>query len=248
MIFNKKFSTFVGNFYPPGSGSGFRIRIRIWIHWTDWIRIQSGSGYGSGSATLLWSVTSDMLLLMCYLWSATPLWFVTSDIFQLWPVSSVSWPFTYYCHLLFFFFSDLLPLLLLSLIFYLLSVTYYPFPLSRYLWPWFELPLACLLWLLLLIRYFLSVTSNVFPLNCFLWSVTSDLVTFYLLSIIVTSNMLPLRLWYCSSYRTLFFCCVTSNIFSFVCYLLYVACDLYCNLWYLIAIQGASKKLCTVLT
>ncbi len=30
------FSTFVGNFCPPGSG--FRIRIRI--HWPDWIRIQ----------------------------------------------------------------------------------------------------------------------------------------------------------------------------------------------------------------
>ncbi len=33
------FSTFVGHFCPPGSGSGFRIR----IHWPDWIRIQSGS-------------------------------------------------------------------------------------------------------------------------------------------------------------------------------------------------------------
>ncbi len=28
------------HFCPPGSGSGFRIRIRI--HWSDWIRIQSG--------------------------------------------------------------------------------------------------------------------------------------------------------------------------------------------------------------
>ncbi len=36
------FSTFVGQFCPPGSWSGFRIRIRI--HWPDWIRIQSGSG------------------------------------------------------------------------------------------------------------------------------------------------------------------------------------------------------------
>ncbi len=36
------FSTFVGHFCPPGSGSGFRIRIRI--HWPDWIRIQYGSG------------------------------------------------------------------------------------------------------------------------------------------------------------------------------------------------------------
>ncbi len=33
------FSTFVGHYCPPGSG--FRIRIRI--HWPDWIRIQSGS-------------------------------------------------------------------------------------------------------------------------------------------------------------------------------------------------------------
>ncbi len=33
------FSTFVGHFCPPGSRSGFRIR----IHWPDWIRIQSGS-------------------------------------------------------------------------------------------------------------------------------------------------------------------------------------------------------------
>ncbi len=33
------FSTFVGPFCPPGSGSRFRIR----IHWPDWIRIQSGS-------------------------------------------------------------------------------------------------------------------------------------------------------------------------------------------------------------
>ncbi len=41
------FSTFLGHFCPPGSGSGFRIRIRI--HWPDWIRIQ----FGSGSATLL---------------------------------------------------------------------------------------------------------------------------------------------------------------------------------------------------
>ncbi len=40
------FSTFMGHFCPPGSGSGFRILIRI--HWPDWIWIQSGSG----SATL----------------------------------------------------------------------------------------------------------------------------------------------------------------------------------------------------
>ncbi len=40
-----KFSTFVGHFCPPGSGSRFRIR----IHWPDWIRIQSlstASSYG----------------------------------------------------------------------------------------------------------------------------------------------------------------------------------------------------------
>ncbi len=39
----------MAHFCPPGSGSGFRIRIRI--HWPDWIRIQSGSG----SATLVLS-------------------------------------------------------------------------------------------------------------------------------------------------------------------------------------------------
>ncbi len=49
MNFYKLLSTFVGHFCPPGSGSGFRIR----IHRPDWIRIQSGSGYGSGSTTLL---------------------------------------------------------------------------------------------------------------------------------------------------------------------------------------------------
>ncbi len=47
MNFYKFFSTFVGHFCPPGSGSRFRIRIRI--HRPDWIRIQSGSG----SATLI---------------------------------------------------------------------------------------------------------------------------------------------------------------------------------------------------
>ncbi len=38
MNFYKFFSTFVGHFCPPGSGSGFRIRIRI--HRLDWIRIR----------------------------------------------------------------------------------------------------------------------------------------------------------------------------------------------------------------
>ena len=40
------FSTFVGHFCPPGSGSGsvFKLRIRIRIQWSDWIRIQYGSG------------------------------------------------------------------------------------------------------------------------------------------------------------------------------------------------------------
>ncbi len=37
-----KFFTFVCHFCPPGSGSGFQIRIRI--YWPDWIRIQFGSG------------------------------------------------------------------------------------------------------------------------------------------------------------------------------------------------------------
>jgi hypothetical protein len=34
------FSTFVGHFCPPGSGSGsvFKLRIRIRIQWSDWIR------------------------------------------------------------------------------------------------------------------------------------------------------------------------------------------------------------------
>ncbi len=42
MNFYQFFSTFVCHFCPPGSGSGFRIRIRI--HRPDWIRIQYGSG------------------------------------------------------------------------------------------------------------------------------------------------------------------------------------------------------------
>ncbi len=42
------FSTVVGHFCPPGSGSGFRIRIRIL--WPDLIRSHSESG--SGSETL----------------------------------------------------------------------------------------------------------------------------------------------------------------------------------------------------
>ncbi len=41
------FSSFVGHFSPPRSGSGFRLWIRI--HWPDWIRIR----LGSGSATLV---------------------------------------------------------------------------------------------------------------------------------------------------------------------------------------------------
>jgi hypothetical protein len=36
----------VGHFSPPGSGSVFKLRIRI--QWSDWIQIQ----YGSGSETL----------------------------------------------------------------------------------------------------------------------------------------------------------------------------------------------------
>ncbi len=46
LIFNNWFFEliyiFVGHCCPPGSGSGFRICIRI--HWPEWIRIQSGSG------------------------------------------------------------------------------------------------------------------------------------------------------------------------------------------------------------
>ncbi len=44
MNFYQLFSTFVGHFCPPGSGSGSWFRIRIRIHWPHWIRIQSGSG------------------------------------------------------------------------------------------------------------------------------------------------------------------------------------------------------------
>jgi hypothetical protein len=51
--FTNFFSTFVGNFCPPGSGSGFRIRIRI--HRPDWIRIQSGSGSTTLSGTSIFS-------------------------------------------------------------------------------------------------------------------------------------------------------------------------------------------------
>ncbi len=40
MKFLNFFSTFVGHNCPPGSGSGFRIRDRIRIHWPDWIRIR----------------------------------------------------------------------------------------------------------------------------------------------------------------------------------------------------------------
>ncbi len=50
------FSSFVGHFCPPGSGSGFLIR----IHWPDWIRIQ----LGSGSATL--NRTNEKLLIACF--------------------------------------------------------------------------------------------------------------------------------------------------------------------------------------
>jgi hypothetical protein len=50
------FYTFVGHCCPPGSGFGFRIRIRIYR--PDWIRIQ----LGSGSATMLHTVT-------LFLWS-----------------------------------------------------------------------------------------------------------------------------------------------------------------------------------
>ncbi len=43
----------MGNFCPPGSesGSGFRIRIRM--HWPDWIRIQLGSGSATRVTAIL---------------------------------------------------------------------------------------------------------------------------------------------------------------------------------------------------
>ncbi len=58
----------MGHFCPPGSGSGFWIRIRI--HWPDRIRIQ----FGSGSATLkntkiLWSGSGS-----CQPWIWDPGW------------------------------------------------------------------------------------------------------------------------------------------------------------------------------
>jgi hypothetical protein len=40
---NMKYLIFVDHFCPPGSGSGFRIRIQIPIHWPDWIRIRNTS-------------------------------------------------------------------------------------------------------------------------------------------------------------------------------------------------------------
>ncbi len=51
------FSTFVGHFCPPGSGSGSVFKLRIRIQWSDWIRIQ----YGSGSETLQNSVPCDII-------------------------------------------------------------------------------------------------------------------------------------------------------------------------------------------
>ncbi len=56
------FFYFCGSFFAldPGSGSGSGFRMRIRIHWPNWIRIQSGSGYGSGSETLgKWSWNSS---------------------------------------------------------------------------------------------------------------------------------------------------------------------------------------------
>ncbi len=48
------FSTFVGHFCPPGSGSGFRIRIRN--HWSDWIRIRiRNTGEGGGVRFTRWT-------------------------------------------------------------------------------------------------------------------------------------------------------------------------------------------------
>ncbi len=73
------FSTFVGHFCPPGSGSVFKLRIRIRIQWSDWIRIQygSGSGYGSGSETLLSTIKNIKKILVSYC-------FVTSFGLYLW--------------------------------------------------------------------------------------------------------------------------------------------------------------------
>ncbi len=65
------FSTFVGHFCPPGSDSVFKLRIRI--QWSDWIRIQSGSG--SGSETLsktapIWLVLRWNPSLQLLLWQS----------------------------------------------------------------------------------------------------------------------------------------------------------------------------------
>ncbi len=69
------FSAFVCHFWPPGSGSGFRIRIRI--HWPDWILIQ----FGSGSASLVLyrtgprAVAAALVQLFFYFgWSFLPSW------------------------------------------------------------------------------------------------------------------------------------------------------------------------------
>ncbi len=62
MKFLNFFSTFVGHFCPPGSesGSGFRIRIRI--YWPDWIRVQ----LGSGSATLVTAILMQFVIKRCH--------------------------------------------------------------------------------------------------------------------------------------------------------------------------------------
>ncbi len=62
------FSIFVGHFSPPGSGSGFAIRIQG----PYWIRIYSRSGYGSrfGSTTL-----ALLLMIILYYRTVPVLWY-----------------------------------------------------------------------------------------------------------------------------------------------------------------------------
>ncbi len=42
------FSTFAGHYCPPGSGSGSEFRIRIRIHWPDWIASRFYLGHDVG--------------------------------------------------------------------------------------------------------------------------------------------------------------------------------------------------------
>ncbi len=94
MNFYKFFSTLVGHFCLPGSGSGLRIRIRI--HWPDWIRIQYGSGsailvgilYGTGIGTMGQTIASSVFRLRTMLGGRGRLWRRLSAGWEpTWPMS-----------------------------------------------------------------------------------------------------------------------------------------------------------------